>query len=93
MAFSRDGLYQIGPGGNGPRLWMYNTADTIATVNTADYFVVDSESIPELQLNDVIIVVSSTGGTPVVTITYVNAYSSTSCDVVDGLTVTATDSD
>lgn len=90
MAFDRSGLYQIGPAGNSPRMWMYSTADTIATVNTADYFL---SAINELSLNDVIMCVSSTGGTPVVTITYVNANDGTTIDVVDGLTVTATDTD
>jgi hypothetical protein len=61
MAFARSGLYQIGPGGNGPRMWMYNTADAIATVIAADYFL---EAINELQVNDVIVAVTSTGGTP-----------------------------
>ncbi len=90
MAFDRAGLYQVGPGGNSPRLWMYSTADTIATVNTADYFLA---AINEISLNDTLIVVSSTGGTPVVTITYCNANNGTTIDVVDGLTVTATDTD
>ena len=48
---------------------------------------------PNLPKNDVIIAVTSTGGTPVVTLTYANAASATAVDVVDGLTVTATDSD
>lgn len=90
MAFSRDGLYQVGPGGNSPRLWMYSTEDTVATVNTADYFL---DAINELSLNDVLFVVSSTGGTPVVTINYVNANDGTTIDVTDGLVVTATDTD
>ena len=90
MAFARSGLYQVGPGGNSPRLWMYTTADTIADVNTADYFL---SAINELSLNDVIIAVTSTGGTPVVTITYVNSNTGSAIDVVDGLTVTATDTD
>jgi len=88
MAFSRDGFYQVGPGGNSPRLWMYATADAIATVIAADYFL---DAINELQVNDVLIVVSSTGGTPAVTFTYVNANTGTAIDVVDGLLIPATD--
>ena len=46
-----------------------------------------------IALNDVIIAVTSTGGTPVVSLTYANASTGSAIDVVDGLTVTATDSD
>lgn len=88
MAFNRSGLYQVGPGGNGPRLWMYSTADAIATVIAADYFL---EAINELQVNDVLTVISSTGGTPAVTFTYVNANDGSTIDVVDGLVIPATD--
>jgi hypothetical protein len=88
MAFSIDGLYQIGPGGNGPRLWSYTTADAIATVVAADYFL---DVIGQLQLNDVLMVVSSTGGTPAVTFTYVNANDGSTIDVVNGLVIPATD--
>jgi len=70
MAFQRTELARLG-GVNTDAgvLWMYKTADTIADVNTADYFLT---AINEISLNDVIIVVSSTGGTPVVTIAYCN---------------------
>lgn len=88
MAFLRSGFYQIGPGGNGPRLWMYNTPDAIATVIAADYFL---DAINELQVNDVLIVVSSNAGTPAVTFTYVNANTGAAIDVVDGLLIPATD--
>lgn len=88
MAFSIDGLYQIGPGGNGPRLWAYNSTDAIATVIAADYFL---PVIDQLQINDVLMVVSSTGGTPAVTFTYVNANDGSTIDVVDGLVIPATD--
>lgn len=91
MAFNRDNLARIGSANtNANALWIYNTADTIADVNTADYFL---SAINEIRLNDIIFVVSSTGGTPAVTITYCNANDGSTIDVVDGLTVTATDSD
>lgn len=91
MAFSRDGLSKIG-GQNSDAfaVWAYKTADTIATVNTADYFL---SAINEINLGDMILVYSSTGGTPVMTIAYVNANNGTTIDIVDGLTVTATDTD
>lgn len=88
MAFSRDGLYQVGPGGNSPRLWMYSSTDAFSTIRAADYFL---GAINEISLNDVILVVSATGGTPVVTLTYCNANDGTTIDVVDGNTVSATD--
>lgn len=88
MAFARSGFYQIGPGGAGPRLWMYNTADAIATVIAADYFL---EAINELAVNDVLILVTSTGGTPAVTFSYVNENDGTTIDIVDGLLIPATD--
>lgn len=88
MAFARAGFYQVGPGGNNPRLWMYSTTDAIATVIAADYFL---EAINELQVNDVLIAVTSTGGTPAVTFTYVNANDGATIDVVNGLVIPATD--
>lgn len=91
MAFTRDSLARIGSANsNAGGMWLYKTADTIATVNTADYFLA---AINEIKLNDVIFVTSSTGGTPVVSIAYCNGNDGSAIDVTDGLTVTATDSD
>lgn len=90
MAYTPSSLTRLA-GGSGLTLWHYSTADTIADVNTAGYFT--GESLNMMRLNDVIVAVTSTGGTPVVTMTYANASSGTAIDVVDGLTVTATDSD
>lgn len=88
MAFSRSGLYQVGPAGSSPRLWMYNTADAVATVIAADYFL---EAINELAVNDTILMVTSNAGTPAVTFTYVNANDGSTIDVVNGLVIPATD--
>lgn len=90
MAFDLDGLYQVGPGGGGVRLWTYTTADAVADVNTEDYFV---EAKDLVNLNDIIFVVSSTGTTPVVTITYFNQSDGTNVDVVAGNVLLATDAD
>ena len=90
MAYDKANLTRLS-GGSGVNLWHYTTTDTIATVNTAAYFT--GESLNMIKLNDVIIAVTSTGGTPVVTLTYANASTGSAIDVVDGLTVTATDSD
>tara|TARA_R100001460_G_scaffold5214_1_gene14622 strand:+ start:15938 stop:16207 length:270 start_codon:yes stop_codon:yes gene_type:complete len=89
MAYSATSLTRLA-GGSGVTLWHYTTTDTIATVNTAGYF---SDSANMFNGNDVIIAVTSTGGTPAVTITYANSVTASAVDVVDGLTVTATDSD
>lgn len=90
MAYTASSLTRLA-GGSGLTLWHYSTADTIADVNTAGYFT--DEALNMINLNDVIIAVTSTGGTPVVTLTYANASTGSAVDVVDGLTVTATDSD
>ena len=89
MAFALSGFYPDGRAG-GLKVHTYNTADTIATVNTAGYF---NDISDVLAVNDIIMVASSTGGTPVLTITYVNSNTGGVVDVVDGLTVTATDTD
>jgi len=89
MAFIRNGLMRIG-GANSDAgsMWMYKSEDAIAVVIAADYFL---DAIGEIKLNDVIFVVSSSAGTPAVTITYVNANDGVTIDVVNGLLVPATD--
>jgi hypothetical protein len=89
MAYTASSLCCIG-GGSGQRLWYYSTADTIATVNTAGYF---NDAANMLNVNDVILAITSTGGTPVVSHTYVNANNGSTVDVVNGVAITATDSD
>lgn len=89
MAYTASSLCCIG-GGSGQRLWYYSTADTIATVNTAGYF---NDAANMLNVNDVILAITSTGGTPVVSHTYVNANNGSTVDVVNGVAITNTDSD
>ena len=89
MAYSASGLTSLASG-SGVNLWHYTTADTIATVNTAGYF---NDALGMIRSLDVIIAVTSTGGTPVVSLVYAKDVSSSAIDVTDGLTVTATDSD
>ena len=89
MAYTHPNLHRIGPTNSDvPTLWMYSTTDTIATVIAADYFL-DAED--DLNVNDVIIVASSTGGTPVLTITYINEAGNGVVDCVAGNTILATD--
>jgi hypothetical protein len=91
MAFAMTGLTAIGQSkrGNAPGLFLYKTADTQATVNTAGYF----NSIASLlTVGDVIFVYDST--TPSLVITYVNAVSGAGVvDIADGTTISATDTD
>lgn len=89
MAFDASKLTRLA-GASGVSLWHYTTADAIADVNTAGYF---NAAANMLSVNDVIITVTSTGTTPVVSHTYVNANSGTVVDVVDGVAITNTDSD
>lgn len=89
MAFARSGLARLGTANSDSgAFWMYKTADAIATVVAADYFLL---AINEIKLNDCILVTSSTGGTPALTFTYVNSNTGTAIDVVDGLLIPATD--
>jgi len=91
MAFTRASLARVsGANSNAGAMWMYSTADTVATVNTVDYFLA---AIDEIKLNDWLMIQSSTGGTPVLTINYCNSNTGAVIDVTDGLVVTATDGD
>lgn len=89
MAFTASSLTRLA-GASGVSLWHYSTADTLADVNTAGYF---NSASNMLGVNDVIIAVTETGGTPVVSHTYVNANSGGVVDVVNGVAITNTDSD
>ena len=53
-----------------------------------DYF---EDAHPMLNINDVIFVISASGGTPVATLTYFNGVATTAVDVVNGNTISATD--
>jgi|TARA_R110002020_G_scaffold274197_4_gene489324 hypothetical protein len=89
MAYSAAGLHLIG-GGSGQRLWYYVSTDTVADANTAGYF---NDAASMLNLNDLIITVTSTGGTPVITHAYVNANNGSVVDITNGVVVTNTDGD
>jgi hypothetical protein len=92
MAFSSTGFStaSASKAGNSPSIHTYSTADAVADVNTAGYF----NSIASLlKVGDVIFAQTGVGGTLVMSILWVNSNTGTVVDVVDGLTVTATDSD
>lgn len=92
MAFDKTGFttYGAAKSGNAPSLYGYSTADTIADVNTEGYFNTLSDT---LQVGDVILCRTSTGGTQALSWVYVASNASGVVDVTDGLTITATDSD
>lgn len=91
MAFDLNGLTPIAQGGTeGPDIWRYTSTDTLATIRVAGYF---NEYVNELKVNDLLLVVSSTGGTPVLSWNYVNSNDGTTVDVTDGDVIAATDTD
>ena len=92
MAFDKTGFttYGAAKSGNAPSLYGYSTADTIADVNTEGYFNTLSDT---LQVGDVILCRTSTGGTQALSWVFVASNASGVVDVTDGLTITATDSD
>ncbi|MAO21389.1 MAG: hypothetical protein CMJ25_11625 [Phycisphaerae bacterium] len=87
MAYAASGLARIGGDSNGS-LWMYTTADAIATVNTEGYF---NSAANMLAVRDLVIVCD----TNVPTTNFVNVLSNTGTvvDVSDGTAVVETDGD
>ena len=93
MAFNRDGWNPIGgqsKKGTAPQLFTYTTTDTVADVNTAAYF---NDVSTHVSVGDVIISVTSTGGTLASSIHTVVSNASGVVDVSDGTTIAQTDSD
>lgn len=88
MAYALSGLSCIGPTGTSPRLWIYSSADAIATVNTSGYF---NSASDLLTVRDVIICVDT--ATPATHIVSVLSNAAGVVDVSDGLAITETDSD
>lgn len=88
MAFNADNLYPIGPHGGNNRLWIYNSTDAIATVNTSGYF---NNASAKLTVRDVILVLDTSAPTT----SWVNVLSNSSgvVDVSDGTAIVETDTD
>ncbi len=87
MAYAASGLARIGGDSNGS-LWMYTSADAIATVNTEGYF---NSAANMLAVRDLIIVCD----TNVPSTNFVNVLSNTGTvvDVSNGTAVVETDAD
>jgi len=88
MAYALSGLQQVGPGGKGPRIWVYSTTDAIATVNTEGYF---NDASDLLQVRDIIFVCDTS--TPTTHIVSVLSNASDVVDVSDGTAIAETDTD
>ena len=87
MAFASSGLTRIGGDSNGS-LWMYTSADPIATVNTTGYF---NSAANMLDVRDLIIVRDT--NVPTSNFCTVLSNTGTVVDVSDGTAVAETDGD
>jgi len=93
MAFARAGWNPIGgqsKKGTAPQLFTYTTTDAVTVVDGAGYFNSVSDDV---SVGDVIISVTSTGGTLASSIHTVVSNASGVVDVSDGTTISQTDSD
>jgi len=93
MAFARAGWNPIGgqsKKGTAPQLFTYTTTDSVGDLNTAAYF---NDVSQDVSVGDVIISVTSTGGTLASSIHTVVSNASGVVDVSDGTTIAQTDSD
>ena len=88
MAYAASGLHRIG-GSSGVNLWIYQTADAVAAVNSAGYFT--GESVNMLNVRDLIIVQDT--NTPTTHFVTVLSNNGTTVDVSDGTVVAETDGD
>tara|TARA_R110002020_G_scaffold235585_4_gene447729 strand:- start:880 stop:1143 length:264 start_codon:yes stop_codon:yes gene_type:complete len=87
MAYSASGLARIGGDSNGS-LWMYTSADAIATVNTSGYF---NSAANMLAVRDLVIVCDT--NVPTTNFCTVLSNTGTVVDVSDGTAVAETDGD
>ena len=93
MAYAAAGLCPAGgqsTRGITPQMWLYNTTDTIATVNTSGYF---NDASDMMTVGDLIYAVTSTGGTRVHSHVLVLTNASGVVDVSDGVVIATTDGD
>ena len=87
MAYSASGLSRLA-GASNLNLWAYTTTDTIATVNSANYF---NDAANMLAVRDVILVADT--NTPTTHFVTVLSNTGTVVDVSDGTAIAETDGD
>lgn len=94
MAFTASSFAKLSANANPdiPNVFVYSSADTVATVNTADYFL-NAYADFGLKVGDMVLAHLDTGGTPQAYLLTINAASATSVDVADGTALGTTDSD
>lgn len=91
MAFDSTKLVPVSQNGSGvPDLWIYETADLKADVNTSGYF---NDASGKLSVRDIILGVTDTGGTVAHDFYLVNSISSGVVDITDGDAIATTDTD
>lgn len=92
MAFDKSKWSRMTTSANSaiPTMWGYSTTDATATVDTAGYF---NNVSDDVQVGDMIMANTSTGGTLAAGFYLVSSNASGVVDVNDALVVTATDSD
>jgi hypothetical protein len=89
MAYNSANLSRVA-GASGFSMWHYTTADAIAAVNTVGYF---NDAAGMIKVNDYMVIVTSTGGTPVVSHAYCNSNTGSVVDIINGVAITNTDTD
>lgn len=86
MALTASALQKVA--GADQQLWLYNSADAIATVTGSGYF---NDVTNNLKQNDIILVVGSTGGTrtiDVVVVTSATGATTVTTSATEGVTAT-----
>lgn len=89
MAFNKANLSVMGYA-NGFTLWHYTTTDAMTVVRVVDYFLL---AINQMRVNDIVLCVTATAGTPAPFWAIVNANNGTTIDVTDGTAIATTDTD
>ena len=93
MAFDKTGLQPIGgqaKAGNAPQMWSYTSTDAKTAIDAEGYF---NDVSDDVSVGDVIISVTSTGGTLASSIHTVVSNASGVVDISDGTSISNTDSD
>ena len=92
MAFTANSFARMTTSANSaiPCMWGYSTADATATLDSSGYF---NAVAGDVQVGDIILANTSTGGTLAAGLYLVSANSGTVVDVNDALVINATDTD